>query len=589
MKKHALLCLLLTAILAASVLPAPARAEFFPALSAPNCTTLERTLAAMGVDQEALVDQIPTACDVLYPTEVPVFPDHGYDDVILFAEGSNIGYSLELIDGVWTVTQEELQDALKTSHQYDAIFYVGNDSFEYHNDSLTAAYIDSYTLSYIVETGFSLGFSVDGDLVIADYGLDGYLQKYKVLGSAVSVTYRTDYTLAQAQVSVDGTTYLWTPEDGWTLGKTNAPCSAPAGYADYNESTFRALCPPKLQMTAQELAALPAARPVPALPEVNRLYRDLSEINLDLSQVFADLPTSDGVIWMDGLPVLYDNGYDQAAVSSYTVLSDMLPMTLKNGCWRLNEDSQDASLFRNGYGSQIIIGDWEYLFDKGALYIARLKGRMYTYAKTGLTYVEYHTGEAQVAGLYESSGALKRYTMVLDLLPETYIDVNADDQIINITYYKDGIYEWAPGTGWTYTSWASDAQPTPCDAPAGHECITEEWLAQHVKPQVNIGPAEAPQAPETYQNILPEDLTALEDEAFLNADLTDCFLPDGVTAIGAKAFKGCTSLVYVRIPASVTSISADAFEGCRKVVLVVTEGSTAHTFAKDHGLAWAAE
>ena len=42
-------------------------------------------------------------------------------------------------------------------------------------------------------------------------------------------------------------------------------------------------------------------------------------------------------------------------------------------------------------------------------------------------------------------------------------------------------------------------------------------------------------------------------------------IPEGVTAIGGKAFLNCTSLTSVTIPASVTSIGDDAFYGCAKL------------------------
>ena len=61
---------------------------------------------------------------------------------------------------------------------------------------------------------------------------------------------------------------------------------------------------------------------------------------------------------------------------------------------------------------------------------------------------------------------------------------------------------------------------------------------------------------------LPADLTAIEEEAFMNADCQAILIPDGCVSIGSRAFADCESLVYIRIPASVTDMAEDALEGC---------------------------
>ncbi len=45
-------------------------------------------------------------------------------------------------------------------------------------------------------------------------------------------------------------------------------------------------------------------------------------------------------------------------------------------------------------------------------------------------------------------------------------------------------------------------------------------------------------------------------------------IPDGVTAIGKKAFEGCTSLASVSIPGSVTAIGKKAFYECSSLKTV---------------------
>ncbi|MDE6067462.1 MAG: leucine-rich repeat domain-containing protein [Treponemataceae bacterium] len=58
------------------------------------------------------------------------------------------------------------------------------------------------------------------------------------------------------------------------------------------------------------------------------------------------------------------------------------------------------------------------------------------------------------------------------------------------------------------------------------------------------------------------DTTVWDHTDDLPAELV---IPEGVTAIGEKAFYECESLTSVSIPASVTSIGDDAFYGCTKL------------------------
>lgn len=45
-------------------------------------------------------------------------------------------------------------------------------------------------------------------------------------------------------------------------------------------------------------------------------------------------------------------------------------------------------------------------------------------------------------------------------------------------------------------------------------------------------------------------------------------IPDGVTAIGSKAFKNCTHLTSITIPNSVTKIESEAFYGCSNLISI---------------------
>ena len=83
----------------------------------------------------------------------------------------------------------------------------------------------------------------------------------------------------------------------------------------------------------------------------------------------------------------------------------------------------------------------------------------------------------------------------------------------------------------------------------------------------------------------PEDLTAIEANAFENTGAVVVEISEGCTSIGARAFANCDQLSYVVIPKSVTSISPDAFEGCDALQRVlVYRKSYASQFCWENGL-----
>ena len=59
-----------------------------------------------------------------------------------------------------------------------------------------------------------------------------------------------------------------------------------------------------------------------------------------------------------------------------------------------------------------------------------------------------------------------------------------------------------------------------------------------------------------------------------SAHITEVYLPEGLTAIGAKAFEGCRGLSHVTIPDSVTRIGERAFASTGLKEVVIPEGVT---------------
>jgi len=81
---------------------------------------------------------------------------------------------------------------------------------------------------------------------------------------------------------------------------------------------------------------------------------------------------------------------------------------------------------------------------------------------------------------------------------------------------------------------------------------------------------------------LPANLRVIAEEAFAFIPSQAIELPDGCTAIGARAFASCVNLQVALIPASVETIAPDAFEGSPAALIILTdEGSAAQAFADE--------
>ncbi|MFJ1353577.1 leucine-rich repeat protein [Capnocytophaga canimorsus] len=76
--------------------------------------------------------------------------------------------------------------------------------------------------------------------------------------------------------------------------------------------------------------------------------------------------------------------------------------------------------------------------------------------------------------------------------------------------------------------------------------------------------------------VIPNSVTSIRSEAFEGcSSLTSVTLPNSVTSIGNSAFNGCSSLISITLPNSVTSIESSAFYDCNSLTSInIPDGVT---------------
>ena len=80
--------------------------------------------------------------------------------------------------------------------------------------------------------------------------------------------------------------------------------------------------------------------------------------------------------------------------------------------------------------------------------------------------------------------------------------------------------------------------------------------------------------------IMPASVQQIQPEAFLGSRMGTVKLPDGVKAIGDRAFASCSNLTSIYLPDSLQSISSSAFAGSDAVTIYGKKGSLAENYAK---------
>ena len=81
---------------------------------------------------------------------------------------------------------------------------------------------------------------------------------------------------------------------------------------------------------------------------------------------------------------------------------------------------------------------------------------------------------------------------------------------------------------------------------------------------------------------LPENVTAIGEEAFRGVSASQVYLPDGLETIGAKAFAD-SRIKTVYFPATVKEIAEDAFENCSEISASAVKGTYAYDYCVRHG------
>lgn len=73
--------------------------------------------------------------------------------------------------------------------------------------------------------------------------------------------------------------------------------------------------------------------------------------------------------------------------------------------------------------------------------------------------------------------------------------------------------------------------------------------------------------------IIPNDITQIKNNTFVNFPITSVLMHDDITLIGNYSFYGCTNLTTIHIPNKVTSIGDNAFTRCTSLTQIILPDS----------------
>ncbi len=107
--------------------------------------------------------------------------------------------------------------------------------------------------------------------------------------------------------------------------------------------------------------------------------------------------------------------------------------------------------------------------------------------------------------------------------------------------------------------------------------VASQWAAAHQNAWQYLLP------PFRADLVLPGECTAIGPEAFCGSGAQGVRLPEGVRAIGARAFADCPDLIQIYLPTSLTEIAEDAFAGVTALCVYAPADSAALRWAEACG------
>lgn len=167
--------------------------------------------------------------------------------------------------------------------------------------------------------------------------------------------------------------------------------------------------------------------------------------------------------------------------------------------------------------------------------------------------------------------------IVKDAIVQTYINshiTNINAENVNVYTQKD--FKIISGTLYSYLGESADVV-IPNNVSAIHDNAFSRLSIRSVtipNSVTSIGQA-AFEGCTVLTNInIPNGVSSMEKKIFWGCkSLESITLPNSVTSIGLWAFAGCTSLKSITIPDSVTSIDNNAFEGCTALTSITIPDS----------------